>query len=416
MAANAGETGEVDRRDKVVTIDISQFSYGGSPAAIYRLKALTVAFLGAALIVGGLLISAVLSTDVVLGLPIVLALPFLAVLIVLALWPIYSDLPWNVGGLGELPSERDFRWFDLDRIVPLTGVTLRTLLERTRAFAASQGSWARIRNPAKRTDVWAARAMSLLVILAGMLLMYFFSDNKPVAILASIVMIAGGHLLASARNESLPDVDFLLAHDRRKPTLLLRSFRDDEIKCREIRRPLPGLPNLGTRRFEQGIAGTLHAFGPLVAVGAPGEAIPKIGAARTYLREDLWQDAVARFIGAALLIVMIAGDTQWIKWELHRIVEMGRLRHLLILMPPDVGERRRERWSNVLASFAQTAWYDALATMDIDQLLLIQLRPDGALVAIRSGGSLVDDYRLAILIAIFGEFANADSNPTQGGR
>src|SRR5215813_12158870 len=155
MAANAGETGESDRHDKIVTIDISQLSHGASPAAINRLKALTVAFLAAAMVVGGLLISAVLNSDVVRFLPVVVLLPFAAVLIVIALWPIYSDLPWNVSGLGELPSERDFRSSDLDRIVPLTGVTLRTLLERTRAFASSQGNWARIRNPAKRTDVWA---------------------------------------------------------------------------------------------------------------------------------------------------------------------------------------------------------------------------------------------------------------------
>ncbi len=97
---------------------------------------------------------------------------------------------------------------------------------------------------------------------------------------------------------------------------------------------------------------------------------------RTYLSDREWQEAVLGWIDESLLIVRIAGSTQWIQWELHRILEKERSRHLLILIPPDREsallqklERvssRKDRWANVLASLADTEWSLALRSIDIE--------------------------------------------------
>ena len=194
----------------------------------------------------------------------------------------------------------------------------------------------------------------------------------------------------------------MLSEDKRKPVLLLRSFQDDMLKANQYF-PTP----IGTislhRRFEQGIAGSLGAFGPLIAVGKPGEELPQIGAARAYLSDAEWQPAVLGWVEEALFIAMIAGATEWIRWELHRIVERGRIRHLFILLPPTVD---KARWDNVLAALAGTGWQAALATIDIRGLMLVQLRPDGRVIAIKRQGSapFVQDYQLAIAIALYEEF------------
>ena len=113
-----------------------------------------------------------------------------------------------------------------------------------------------------------------------------------------------------------------------------------------------------TRRFEQQVAGMLEAFGPLIAVGKPGEVACRRSAppAPTSPTAE-WQPAVLRWIDEAVFIAMVAGATEWIRWELGRILEMGRVRHLLILVPPTPGKLNRAmgngvpvavRWNNVL--------------------------------------------------------------------
>jgi len=225
-------------------------------------------------------------------------------------------------------------------------------------------------------------------------------------------------ILMQARQAVQPSLDQLRAHDKRKPVLLLRSFQDDVIQVFH-RIPTRIGDMLQIRRFEQEIAGMLAAFGPVIAVGKPGEELPQIGAARAYLSEGEWQPAVMRWMDEAVFIAMVAGATEWIRWELSRILEMGRVRHLIILVPPMPGKRNwemptttstEERWNNVLGALAATRWAPALDTLETRGLLLVLLRPDGRVVAIRREGKdppWADDYQIAVAIAIYDEFCRA---------
>jgi hypothetical protein len=211
-------------------------------------------------------------------------------------------------------------------------------------------------------------------------------------------------VLLKSRKLLQPSAAALLAQDKRKKILLLRSFKDDEIQSRQrIRSPVGDLAS--RRRFEQGIAGPLGAFGPVIAIGKPGEELPQIGAARTYLSDAEWQPAVLRWMDEALLLVMIAGDTEWIRWELDQILEKGRGRHLFIILPP---AKDHSRWPNVLTVLGKSPWSAAIDSLDTTRLLLVQLRPDGTVIAIRgASSSFVEDYHLALAIAIYQEFCTA---------
>src|SRR6185295_1561727 len=103
-----------------------------------------------------------------------------------------------------------------------------------------------------------------------------------------------------------------------------------------------------------------------LAVGEPGEGLPQLGAARAYLPDDRWQEAVVNWIRQSQLIVMLCGPTKWIHWEVQNIVAAEALDRLVLMLPPGRGarvqaaRRRLERWDNILSSLADTAYGPAL--------------------------------------------------------
>jgi hypothetical protein len=54
-------------------------------------------------------------------------------------------------------------------------------------------------------------------------------------------------------------------------------------------------------------------FGPFVAIGKPGEALPPAGAARTYKSDNPWQVRVLELIRSSKLVLMLAGSTEGLK-------------------------------------------------------------------------------------------------------
>jgi hypothetical protein len=84
-------------------------------------------------------------------------------------------------------------------------------------------------------------------------------------------------LLQLGRQLSRPDAASLLEADERAPIVLLRSFQDDakSVKRRSVLARLLFWGFSGRVRLEQAIAGELARFGPFVAIGQPGERLPR---------------------------------------------------------------------------------------------------------------------------------------------
>lgn len=371
--------------------------------AFYLLWFGLVVFIGDAIIGDGETAGEVIAIGILL---LLLAAPF-----VIFLYWILSRQDRYQAGIDGVLSVTSFDEKQLATTIPVIGVTLREMLERLRSFAASLGAPARHRetDPEKVKQARKLRWRALGFFGAAAVWMLFIGPRLGETLGGIAVALIFGVALGSAQFSLMqagkllqPSATALLAQDKRRKILLLRSFKDDEIKCfKRFRTPIGEV--VIARRFEQGIAGPLGAYGPVIAIGKPGEEMPQIGAARTYLSDADWQPTVVRWINEALALVMIAGDTEWIRWELDRILDLRRDRHLLILLPPAKGD---QRWGNVLKGLEKTMWAPTLKALDTKGLLLVQLRPDGKVIAIRKDGRpLIEDYHLAIAVALYKEFA-----------
>src|SRR5574339_970358 len=107
-----------------------------------------------------------------------------------------------------------------------------------------------------------------------------------------------------ARGRRLRQRDALsvIAEDPRPPVLFLRSFDDDDVHDLTSR-----TGRVGLHRTEDNLCHALRRLGPVVAIGRPGERLPEVGAARLYVSDRTWQDAVRFFLEKARAVVIVMG-------------------------------------------------------------------------------------------------------------
>jgi hypothetical protein len=77
----------------------------------------------------------------------------------------------------------------------------------------------------------------------------------------------------------------------------------------------------------------LNDYGPVIAIGRPGEWAPPLGAARKYVTDD-WQGEVLDLINKCQLIVVILGKTNGLAWEIQQLIRLGVLKKLILVIPP----------------------------------------------------------------------------------
>ncbi len=68
---------------------------------------------------------------------------------------------------------------------------------------------------------------------------------------------------------------------------------------------------------EEQLREAVKPLGDLVALGDPDETLPKLGAARAYATHDDWQAVIIHQIDAARLVLLRAGTTPSLLWELE---------------------------------------------------------------------------------------------------
>ena len=213
--------------------------------------------------------------------------------------------------------------------------------------------------------------------------------------LAGMVAAGAGALVLQRGKKILqPTASELQAHDTRRPIVLLRSFADDDLVVVTGRSKEDGV---STADFEESIEEQLAPFGPFVAVGKPGEALPTLGAARNYYSDDQWQEAVAKWMDEALLLVVIPGMTGGLGWELDTIRKFQHLDKLLVLMPPRISASRPQGWTwagySASYSFEGGRWQRDDA-VDAEQAEAMEKRWDkfrGAFAGIETFAGLPED-------------------------
>lgn len=258
--------------------------------------------------------------------------------------------------------------------------------------------------------------LGVVLFVCGMAVIFGFRVGGALeAVAIAILVWAMYALFTRSRRVLQPSADTAVTIDPRPPILFLRSFRDDETTA-PMRTSLAGIKWWGDIRLEEALGQTVGKLGPFLAVGEPHEGLPQLGAARAYFDQSAWQKAVLDWIKTSRFIIMLAGPTSWIHWEMQNIVQSGRLDRLLLVLPPGrtaskkITMARQQRWDNTVRSLAETPFGDILKTVDISDVLMIQFRPERLLV-FRSRSDLVQDYDLALTLAVYNTLSDRYDAP-----
>lgn len=122
--------------------------------------------------------------------------------------------------------------------------------------------------------------------------------------------------------------------DSRRPILLLRSFLSDSED---------NLERIDQRTSEEFLVETLGVVGPVITVGHPGEeGLPVLGATRIYLDDD-WQQNVLELCKVSNVVVIDAGNTEGVIWEMRNVKNYINPRRVLIsfLLQQEVPDHHR---------------------------------------------------------------------------
>lgn len=206
-----------------------------------------------------------------------------------------------------------------------------------------------------------------------------------------------------ARQQMVPDAREVLAHDPRAPVLFLRAFMNDVAEVET----LAG----GSTRFEEQITAAAAAVGPPVAIGDPKEDMPKLGAFRTYCDDDSWQAQVESWMDEAKLVLMMAGVTEMLGWEVRKTTERGHLHKLMIVMAPDAPEDRLDVWEEFRRHFDGTPYEAASKEVEPRIMLGCAFAADGTLVSLNSSEFTRLEYELFIRLLIAMGYSEKDWIP-----
>jgi hypothetical protein len=205
------------------------------------------------------------------------------------------------------------------------------------------------------------------------------------------------HFLRSARD--------VLARTHAPPIVLLRSFGDDTGHAGGSFRDLAGT-------FEQALAAVLRPFGPFVAIGRPRERLPLLGAARTYQTYESWRGAALELMRSAKLIVMIAGTTGGLQWELGQILENDWQGKLLLVLPPVSTADQNARLRTLSSEVEGTRWQGCISGLSGEDIVTVHLAPDGSAAVTRARGYRRNPYHLrgAVQAALYDTWCRQETH------
>lgn len=161
--------------------------------------------------------------------------------------------------------------------------------------------------------------------------------------------------------------------DRRNPIVFLRSFASDDhivpvLAVASSRweetgirfNPLSPLFWLRTRasRFEEIVCEGLSYVAPVVAIGQPGEQLPRLGAARMYVDDTTWKQSVSDMLDQCEFACVLLGSSMGLHWELNELLRRNTPRKILLLVPQD------ETATQVWEAFSQTGIAKAFGLPD----------------------------------------------------
>lgn len=203
---------------------------------------------------------------------------------------------------------------------------------------------------------------------------------------------------ARARAELHPVTADLRRWDKRRPALLLRSFPDD---AQNVQHETASTWDEATMEtLEEAVGARLGRYGPYIAVAEPGRGVSG-GAARDRFQGEEWRVAVQNWMDEAVVIAMVAGWTEGVRWELEQAIARGHVEKLLLVLPG--GQHMAERWRHTCKSFSGTPWYAALLSVDTRFALAVHCT-SRRVVVIASRARSARHYTAAAELAMYGMY------------
>ena len=150
-----------------------------------------------------------------------------------------------------------------------------------------------------------------------------------VSLMGLILIIIGGYLFYRSGQYNAKALADEIVSDSKPYVLYLRPFKSDVTIGKFI---FSQFYWGNTITMEEQLFDVLKPFGDLLAIGQPGETLPKPGAAKIYTSND-WKEVVISKIKASQLVVILAGTGEGIIWELQEAFEILNPKKLLILVP-----------------------------------------------------------------------------------
>jgi hypothetical protein len=87
--------------------------------------------------------------------------------------------------------------------------------------------------------------------------------------------------------------------------------------------------------LEEFLSGAISKrIGPFIGLGNPGDKLPPAGAVREYAQDAAWKRRFTQLAHSVKCIVLSAGDSANLQWELAQIRQMGTNRKLCMFTPP----------------------------------------------------------------------------------
>jgi hypothetical protein len=174
---------------------------------------------------------------------------------------------------------------------------------------------------------WTGR---FLLITGTLLSIYRSPTHKYITIfntLGAYMLLLGLFLYWRSRQYADKAVANKVISDSKPDVLYLRSFATDP----SFFSTATGFMS-GWLTEEEQLAEVLQPFGDLVAIGKPGETLPTPGAARLYATDAEWKKVVTNQMQAARLVVIRAGASGGLLWEVKEVVQVVNPKKLLILI------------------------------------------------------------------------------------
>jgi hypothetical protein len=218
--------------------------------------------------------------------------------------------------------------------------------ERRRRLA--QATAARASRHRSRGLVWIGVGVAVSAIPFAVLCVLWLNGVDPggwLNVIGSFCGLLTISLVAFGRRYLAAGAETVLAEDERAPIVYLRPFDTDRAEVAAPWRSRQRISPLATVEptYEQRLARTLRKVGPFVAFGDPSERLPQLGAARVYSTDEDWQAKVDELTARAGVVLLHAGESEGITWEVRHVVAMNDPDRVILSLPVQAKRNRPSR-------------------------------------------------------------------------